>query len=234
MRSLTRARDVRGRLVEHRWDWAERNADLIGANWARRTAATPRIFDGRVLMSVGREPFADVAEPRFFVTNYAAMLAWIDAGCPDESVANAFAMGAIRCRDGAFLLGEMAPGTANAGRLYFPCGTPDMTDVTGAGEVDLAGSLEREIAEETGLPRDSLDVEHGWTIVRADGLLAFIRLVTLDRDAEDARGIILRSIQAQAEPELVDIHIVRTSACLEASRMPAVVPIFLVDAFQRT
>ena len=63
----------------------------------------------------------------YFETDFAAFLAWRDWGFPDESVFNGFGMGALRCTDGAYVLGEMGAHTANAGRIYFPSGTPDPT-----------------------------------------------------------------------------------------------------------
>ncbi len=48
----------------------------------------------------------------------------------DAGVFNVFAAAALRAADGAYLLGEMAPSTAAAGQLYFPCGTPDPEDIT--------------------------------------------------------------------------------------------------------
>ena len=54
-----------------------------------------------------------------FVAEYKAFLAWRDLGRPGEA-RNIFALSALRSADGAYLLGEMAPWTANAGQIYFP------------------------------------------------------------------------------------------------------------------
>ncbi len=108
------------------------------------------MWNGRVLL--GRNPVfsGDRFSAAYFETDFASFLAWRDWGFPDAAVFNGFGMGALRCADGAFVLGEMGPHTANAGRIYFPSGTPDLDDIRD-GMVDISGSVTRELEEETGL-----------------------------------------------------------------------------------
>jgi 8-oxo-dGTP pyrophosphatase MutT (NUDIX family) len=140
-------------------------------------------------------------------------------------------VGALRTSDGAFVLGRMAEHTANAGRLYFPCGTPDLSDVTAAGEVDLARSLVREIEEETGLAAAELAIEPGWTIVREAGLLAFMQLAQLSIDGGTARDRIHAHLARDPSAELSEVRLVRSLADLGEAPVPAVVPAFLREAF---
>ncbi|WP_204278100.1 hypothetical protein, partial [Escherichia coli] len=72
--------------------------------------------------------------------------------------------------------------TANAGRVYFPCGTPDRADVSGD-RVALAESAARELAEETGLSVPE-GAPESWVLLRGEGYLAFLRPVRFREDAD--------------------------------------------------
>ena len=127
---LLEVAEIDVRLEARPWPFAEREAERIAAHWRERKAQRPRLFNGRVLLlgPHALETRADGAialRGACFEVDYAAFLAWRDFGFPDASVANFFATAALLSSDGAFLLGEMAEHTANAGSIYFPAGTPD-------------------------------------------------------------------------------------------------------------
>jgi 8-oxo-dGTP pyrophosphatase MutT (NUDIX family) len=209
------------------WTWpfaAERRAD-IDAHFARRQAEKPKLWNGRVLL--GRNPvFSDDRfSADYFQADFASFLAWRDWGFPDNSVFNGFGMGALRGSDGAFVLGEMAGHTANAGRIYFPSGTPDLDDLR-EGKVDIPGSVAREVEEETGLtPADYRAGQH-WSCVVSGALIAFIRTLEVDMPSEALRARIEANLVRQQSPELAVIHLVRGPADFTPA-MPRFVTAFI-------
>jgi hypothetical protein len=102
------------------WAFAEERRAEIAAHFAEKQRERPKLWNGRVLL--GRDArFADGhLSATYFETDFASFLAWRDWGFPDKAVFNGFGMGALRTSDGAFVMGEMAQHTANAGRIYFP------------------------------------------------------------------------------------------------------------------
>jgi len=158
------------------WLFAAAQEAAIKAHFAALQRARPELRNGRVLL-LGDYAIDDgVLRGTCFATDFASFLAWRDWGFPDHTVKNFFAMGALRAADDPFLLGVMAPHTANAGRIYFPAGTPEPADVHD-GMVDLTGSLRRELAEETGLALDDLAAHPGWHAILSGPQLALIRLL---------------------------------------------------------
>ena len=232
MNPITVVRRVEARLVPFRWTWAEKNRTAIAANWERRRAATPAIFNGRVLMVCGLEHEGEVLRASFFATDYANMLAHIDGGFRDPQVENGFAMGALRSSDRAFILGEMAADTANAGRLYFAAGTPDMTDVDADGNVDLESSILRELEEETGLGSELVQMAPEWVVVRFERRVAFMRELDLAVDAATALAAIRAYLDGEDKPELSGVTALRHPDEIEEARMPSFLPLYLRWAFE--
>ena len=135
----------------------------------------------------------------------------------------------MRAADGAFLLGVMGEHTANAGLVYFPCGTPDPDDIVG-GKVDLDASVWRELKEETGLTAAELEPEPGWTAVADGNLIAQIKLLHSRQNAETLRTRMLAHLAGERQPELADIRIVRRNADFDTA-MPRFVTAFLTAQF---
>lgn len=219
-------------ITREPWSWRfalERRAE-IDSHFAQILRAG--MWNGRILL-LNRYAICDGAlRGNCFETDYASLCAWRDWGFPDRSACNIFAAAALRGADGGFLVGEMAPGTANAGMLYFPCGTPEPDDVAADGMLDLEGNLTRELLEETGLAIDPCRCEAGWTLVRDGGYLALLKLVTAPQTAEELHGRILHYIAGEKRPELTDIRIVRSAADFHPA-MPRFVQAYLRDFWSR-
>lgn len=218
-------------LAPHHWPWAEENRERIAAHWAERKAAKPAIFNGRILMVSETRQASDLLHVRFFETDYANLIAWLDWGAPDRSVQNGFAMGALGGADGGFLLGVMAAHTSQAGRIYFPAGTPDLSDVRPDGVVDLTSSITREIEEETGLDSGAYAMEADWIVVMHAGLTGFMRRLTLPIPAEAARNAILAHLAREEAQELADIRIASSPADIDEQAMPGYLKAFLRWSF---
>jgi len=217
--------------AQREWELARDRSDEISAHWRGLVAANPALFNGRVLLQYERRIADGVLEARYLETDYSAFLAWRDFGWPDRQVRNGFAMAALRASDGAYLLGEMGAHTANAGKVYFAAGTPDPADITLDGRVDLVGSLMRELEEEMGLRASEVELGEGWTAVLEGQRSAFMRPVGIAMEAEAARALILSRLARQEQPELADVHIVRSAADIDRAAMPLFTCAFLEHAF---
>jgi 8-oxo-dGTP pyrophosphatase MutT (NUDIX family) len=211
------------------WPFATERRAEIDAHFAERQREKPDIWNGRVLLGRNAVRSGEHLCADFFETDFASFLAWRDWGFPDASVFNGFGMGALRSSDGAFLLGEMGHHTANAGRIYFPSGTPEPDDVRD-GVLDLEGSLIREVAEETGLDAADYTMDSHWSCVFAGPSIAMIRILRLDMPGEALRLRIEANLAGESRPELCALHLVRTRSEI-VPVMPRFVSAFLEAQF---
>jgi 8-oxo-dGTP pyrophosphatase MutT (NUDIX family) len=207
------------------WPFAEARRADIEAHFALQQREKPNLWNGRILL--GRNPAftTDRFSADYFEADFASFLAWRDWGFPDRDVFNGFGMGALRCADGAFLLGEMGQHTSNAGRVYFPSGTPDLDDIKGSA-VDISGSVVREVEEETGLiPADYRAGAH-WDCVVSGAAIAMIKVLNVDLTGEELRARIEANLARQHQPELAALHLVRNLSDLTPA-MPRFVTAFV-------
>jgi 8-oxo-dGTP pyrophosphatase MutT (NUDIX family) len=213
------------------WPFATERREEIDAHFALKRAEKPQIWNGQILLARDPEFSADRFSARYFEADFASFLAWRDWGFPDASVFNGFGMGALRCADGAFLLGEMSGHTSNAGRIYFPSGTPDLDDIRD-GAVDIAGSVAREVLEETGLGPAYYRAAPQWDCVVSGAAIAMIRILDVALSGDELRARIEANLARQVQPELAAVHLVRGVDDLTAA-MPRFVIAFIQAQFAK-
>jgi len=219
------------RLAQRPWRFAAERRGEIDAFFAERQRQRSGMWNGRVLLLHDFAVSGAVFRGAFFETDYAAFHAWCSWDFPDDKVKNGFAAGALRSADGAFVLGEMGHHTANAGHIYFPCGTPDPTDVAGS-QVDFENNVRREIFEETGIGQGDYDADPGWFVVLAGPRIALMKVLRAREDAETLRRRIDDYLAREAAPELAGIRIVRSAADFDPL-MPEFATAFLLHIWNK-
>jgi 8-oxo-dGTP pyrophosphatase MutT (NUDIX family) len=230
MTAIVRIKRLELAFAPRPWPFAQERRAEIAHHFAELQAAKPAVWNGRILLLYQHAVLGETFRGAYFETDYASFLAWRNWGCPDASIRNCFSLGALRGSDGGFLLGVMGSHTVNAGKVYFPAGTPDPLDIVD-GMVDLAGSIRREVAEETGLEPDAYEAEDGWCCVLTSTHIAQIKVLQARETAAALRERILEHLAREAEPELSDIRIVRGVADLDPM-MPPFVSAFLRDIWE--
>ena len=219
------------------WRFAEDHGAEIAAHWAEALRAKPKMFDGRVLLqhrgAITTEPDGRrVFRGAYLETSFSAFLAWRDFGFPPAGVRNGFGMAALSSVDGAFVLGEMAAHTANAGKIYFASGTPDPSDLRD-GRVDIAASVRRELLEEMGLGEPDVAFDPGFTVVADDLRVAFLARVRSPEPADALVARIEAFLAREPEPELARVHLIRSTADIGPA-VPPFVAAYLAAAFGAT
>lgn len=211
------------------WPFAAERRGEIDAYFAELQRDKPAIWNGRVLLLHSQAVSGGVFRGEYLVTDYASFAAWRHWGRPETGVCDCFGAAAVVSADGAVLLGVMGAHTFAAGRIYFPCGTPDPGDVVNR-KVDLGYSVRRELKEETGLDAAKFTAEPGWTTVVDGSLIAQVKTLRSLEPAEALRARMLEHLASEAQPELCDIRIVRGPADFDPM-MPAFVTAFLAPHF---
>ncbi|MGE3247056.1 MAG: NUDIX hydrolase [Beijerinckiaceae bacterium] len=211
------------RVVDFDWRFARERADEIDRHWEVLREQRPALFNGRVFLTCGYEIAKEAGKTIFrsqhFETDFKAFIAWRDFAFADPDVAVCFSAAALRGADGGYVLGRMGDRTANAGRIYFPAGTPDPGDVRD-GRLDLHGSVLRELKEETGLAPPDVVVDEGWTVAIDGPRLGCLKPVVCGRPAVVLARAIEDFLARDPEPELSGAYCVHSAADLLQGVMP--------------
>jgi 8-oxo-dGTP pyrophosphatase MutT (NUDIX family) len=211
------------------WAFAiERRAE-IDAYFAERQRKNPALWNGRVLLLYHQVVQGGVFYGDFLETDYASFSAWDSWGRQPAGIRDCFGAAAVVGSDGGVLVGVMNAHTSNAGRVYFPCGTPDPDDIVDS-TVDFDVSVRRELMEETGIDVATLMPEPGWTTVVDSSLIMHVKLFRSREPAEVLRARALAHIARERQPELCDVRIVRRPADFEPA-IPRFVTAFLAQHF---
>jgi 8-oxo-dGTP pyrophosphatase MutT (NUDIX family) len=227
--AIHRVTELDLKLRQRPWPFADQRRADIDAHFAIKRREKPQLWNGRILLARNPAFTGDRFGADYFESDFASFLAWRDWGFPDRDVFNGFGMGALRGCDGAFVLGEMGGHTANAGRIYFPSGTPDLDDLSD-GAVDIPGSVAREVEEETGLTSADYRAGAHWDCVVSGAAIAMIRVLNVDVTGEALRAAIEANLARQDQPELCAIHLVREASDLTGT-MPRFVTAFIEKEF---
>jgi 8-oxo-dGTP pyrophosphatase MutT (NUDIX family) len=224
--------------VEQRpWPFAIEEREAIDRHWEKLRTQKPHVFNGRVFLNFERvvetRGGARVLRGSAAAVDFKAFLAWRDFGFPDPHARNCFSMAALLSADGAFVLGRMSESTANAGKIYFPAGTPDLDDVKD-GALDLEGSVLRELEEETGIGAGEVDLAPGWSVVFEGPRIACMKLTRSRLSAAEIAARFKTFIASQSRPELAALHPVFSVRDLDEDRMPQFTLRYLRHALAQT
>lgn len=200
--------------IPGRWPYQDTHGDAIATHWEKRHRQSPGLFNGIVHLLSSWHIEGGTFSGRFLKTDFASFLHWRESGHPDAGVRDCFGTAIIRSAEGNVLLGRQRPGQVNSGLLYPPSGFIDPADVGPGGRIDIVANIAREVSEETGLAAARLSWPSGFRICFSGAQVAIAREGCSTLAAAALRAAVLDFIAGEAEPELVDVVMVQSPACL--------------------
>jgi 8-oxo-dGTP pyrophosphatase MutT (NUDIX family) len=217
--SIHRILETNLTLSDGPWPFAEQNAVSIAEAWAEALRRTPAMFNGRVLVLTEGRREGTRFVGSYTMVDYSAFFHYLRAGHNDGSTRNAFSLAALTASDDSLVLGLMGQNTANAGRIYFPGGTPDAGDIFD-GRVNLTANALRELEEETGIGPEDIRPERGYILVEAGTRLAFMKIMRSPLDGPSlARKIEANLVQRNLD-ELAGVRLIRSADDIDEAIMP--------------
>lgn len=214
------------------WDFAELNAAAIDAHWQAGSRDNPNFFNGVIHLLAGSTFDGGHFRGDLVRTDFKSYLYWREMGFPAEAgVRDAFGSALIRSAEGHVLLGRQREGNINSGLVYLPGGFIDARDVDDTGAVDIAGSVLREVTEETGLSAESLARQLGFHLTFAGPLISIAVTLQSREGSAGLRERMLAHMRLDPNSELIDAVIVGSPADLNGLAMPDYARCLLTQLF---
>jgi 8-oxo-dGTP pyrophosphatase MutT (NUDIX family) len=193
-------------VVGDRLAYSMLNRPAIEVNWRRETEANPALYNGPVFLSPAVRISGGVLEGAYARTDFATLMYW-RSDSSHQRPWHVFGVGVVVSSDNRLIAARMAARTALPGRVYFPAGSVDESDVVG-GMVDYDASMAREVREETGLDLGCGRREQVLHMVTARRSVALFRRFRFPLPAEQLVAHVRNHIGAQRQPELDDAVVI--------------------------
>jgi len=199
--------EIRILAGDHPFYLAERAA--IEANWREEVAANPALYDGRMLLQarVALEDGRLVSEGHEI--SFSTFL-WWRKQADRRGGLHIYAYPVIESADGALVAIRMGSHTANAGMVYFACGSFEPSDVTD-GVCDPEHNMYREVREETGLDLGQARVETGYRVAHFRRAVTLFRVYRFDLPAEEICRRIEAHMQVAEDKEIAGPVVIRSA-----------------------
>lgn len=183
--------------------YAERNQIAIEENWRKQVAAKPALFDGEIFLAPRAIVENRVFSAGFQRTSFATLMFW-RADKSANRPWHIFGSGVIVSAEGDLIAARQASHGALAGKVYFPAGTIDDSDIFD-GQVNYETNMRREVLEETGIDLTSARPDASTYLVTANRSITLFRRYYFDiPTAELVRQIEVHLAQ-QEQSELSEI-----------------------------
>ncbi|MEZ5899422.1 MAG: NUDIX hydrolase [Hyphomicrobiaceae bacterium] len=230
--SVVRIESLNAHLVSGTWRYAHNHREVIADHWRMACAANPNFFNGVVHVLNGLHIEDGHATADFLATEFKDYLYWRDEGYPDEAqVRDGFGSALIRSREGYVILGRQMPGNINEGLAYLPGGFIDARDVSEDHQIDVRGSVARELAEETGLDASAVTPQHGFLVTQVAAHVSFAVPYVSPLGADDLVQRVHAHIAAESNPELAEVVVLKSPADMEGLAMAHYARVLLASSF---
>ncbi|MEM0900040.1 MAG: NUDIX hydrolase [Pseudomonadota bacterium] len=194
------------------------NRAKIDADWAKRIADKPRMWNGPFFLFTGVTLGGSHLTAKAHPTDFATFLyhRHVDRG-HEFDVMHITGTSLITTSDNVIIAMEMASHTANAGHIYFPAGSFDPDDVVD-GRLDVFTNVVRELGEEVGLHLGAADFEDDWVGVRDDDTWHIAMPSRLDMTFDEFEKHFQKHQRDTGDDELARLFPVRNSEDSQALR----------------